>query len=60
MFFDGSKDAVSGESLVFGNLLRFPGVNWAQKTGQNCKLWVRQFPFKHIVLNDSSNTVFAL
>ena len=41
MLFDGSKGGVSGEILVFGNTLRFPRVNWAQKAGQNFKLWVR-------------------
>ena len=31
MSFDSNKDLVSGKIVVFGNILGFPGVNWAKK-----------------------------
>ena len=43
MLFDSPKDLVFGKILVFGNILRFPGVNWAQK-------WTKTVNFiKHCV-----------
>ena len=30
VLFDSHKHAVSGTFLFFGNILGFPGVNWAQ------------------------------
>ena len=34
VLFDSRKDLVSGKSLVFGNILGFPVINWAQKWTQ--------------------------
>ena len=31
VLFDSHKDVLSGKLLFFGNILGFPGVNWAQK-----------------------------
>ena len=36
---DSPKDVESGKNLVFGKILRFPGVNWAQKW-TSFKVWI--------------------
>ena len=36
VLFDSDKDVVSGENLVFGNILGFPGP----KMDQNRQLWL--------------------
>ena len=58
--FNNHKDVVSGKILVFGNILGFPEISWAQK-------WIKIFNFgyvpfllKHLILKDCLNTVFVL
>ena len=60
VLFDSHKEVVSGKILVFGNILGFPGVNWAQK-------WTKTFNFgyilfwrKHLILKDCLYTVIVL
>ena len=49
---DSPKDVVSGKIKVFGNILCFPGVNWAQKSTKTVNFGYVLFPlqdkiFKH-------------
>ena len=60
MFFDSHKEAVSGKILVFGNILRFPGVNWVQKWIKTFNFGYVLFPLKHIILKDCLDTVLVL
>ena len=58
MLFDRNKDVLSEKIFVFGNILGFLGVNWAQK-------WTKTFgyaPFllKHLISKDCLYIVFAL
>ena len=43
---DSSKDVVSGKILVFGNILCFPGVNWAQIWTKTVNFGTSRFPLK--------------
>ena len=60
VLFDSHKDVVSGKFLGFGNVLGFPGVNWAQKWTKTIKFGYVPFPLKHLILKDCSETVFVL
>ena len=57
---DSHKDAVPWKILVFGNILGFPGVNWAQKWTETVTFEYVLFPLKHLILKDCSETVFVL
>ena len=59
MLFDSHKDVVSGKNF-FGNILDFVGVHWAQKWTKTINFGYVPFPFKHLILKDCSETVFAL
>ena len=59
MLFDSHKDVVSGKILVFGNILGFPGVNWAQKWTKTVNFGYVPFPLKHLFLKDCSATIFC-
>ena len=56
---DSRKDVVSGKIKVFGNILCFPGVNWAQKWTKTQNLGYVPFPLKDINLKSSSYTIFV-
>ena len=56
---DSRKDVVSGKIKVFGNILFFPGVNWAQKWTKTQNFGYVPFPLKDINLKSSSYTIFA-
>ena len=60
MLFHSPKDAVYKKILVFGNILSFTGVNWAQKWTKTVNLGYVPFPLKDIILKDCSYTVFVL
>ena len=60
VLFDSHKDLVSRKILVFGNILGFLGVNWAQKWTKTVNFGYVPFPLKHLILKDSSETVFVL
>ena len=60
MLFDSQKDAVSGKKFVFGNILGFLGLNWAQKWTKTINFGYVLFPLKHLILKDCSETVFVL
>ena len=57
---DSPKDAVSGKFLVFGNILCFPGVNWAQIQTKTVNFGYVPFPLKHIFFKDCSYSVIGL
>ena len=54
------KDVVSGKIKVFGNILCFPGVNWAQKWTKTQNFGYVPFPLKDISFKDSSYSVIGL
>ena len=54
---DSPKDAVSGKIFVFGNILCFSGVNWAQKWTKTVNFGYVSFPLKDISFKDSSYSV---
>ena len=60
VLFDSHKDVVSRKILVFGNILCFVGVNWAQKWTKSVNFGYVPFPLKHLILEDCSETVFVL
>ena len=45
---DSRKDVVSGKFKVFGNILCFPGVNWAQIWTKTQNFGYVPFPLKDI------------
>ena len=47
----------SGKMLVFGNILCFPGVNWAQKWTKSVDFGYVPFPLKDISFKDCSCSV---
>ena len=49
---DSGKDVVSGKIKVFGNVLLFPGVNWAQKWTKTQNFGYVPFPFKDTIFKD--------
>ena len=51
---DSAKDVVSGKILVFGNILCFWGVNWAQKWTKTVNFGYVPFPLNGISFKDSS------
>ena len=57
---ENHKDVVSGKMLVFGNILSFPGVNWAQKWTKPINSGYVLFLLKHLILKDCLETVVAL
>ena len=56
MLFDSHKDAVSEKKLVFGNILGFLRVIWAQKWTKIINFGYVSFPLKHLILKDCSKT----
>ena len=46
--------------LVFGNVLCFPGVNWAQMWTKTVNVGYGPFPLKDIILKDCSYNEFIL
>ena len=60
VLFDSHKDVVSGKILLFGNILGFQGVNWAQQWTKIVKFRCVPFLLKHLILKDCSYTVFVL
>ena len=57
---DDHKNLVSWKILVFGNILGFLGVNWAQKWTKTVNFGYVSFPLKHFILKDCSETAFLL
>ena len=57
---DIHKDVVSDKILVFGNILCFPGLNWAQKWTKTFNFGYVLSPLKHLILKDCLETVFLL
>ena len=55
---DSPKDVVSGKILIFGNILGFPGVNWAQKWTKTENFGYVPFVLKHLILKHCSHIVF--
>ena len=55
---DSPKDEVSVKILVFGNILGFPGVNWAQNWTKTENFGHVLFVLKHLILKYHSHTVF--
>ena len=58
--FDSPKDAVSGKMFVFGIVLNFPRLNWAQNWTKTVNFGYAPFPLKDIILQDCSYTVVFL
>ena len=56
---DSPKNVVSGKILIFGNILFFPGVNWAQKWTKSVNFGCVPFPLKDICFKDSSYSVIG-
>ena len=56
---DSPKDVVSGKIKAFGNILCFPGVNWAQIWTKTQNFGYVPFPLKDINLKSSSYTIFV-
>ena len=56
---DIPKDLVSGKILVFGNILCFPGVNWAQKWTKTVNFGYVSFPLKDRILEHCSHNIFV-
>ena len=52
-------DAVFGKTLVFGKILRFLGVNWAQKWTKTENFGYVPFVLKYLILKSCSHTVFV-
>ena len=46
--------------MVFGNILDFLGVKWAQKWTKTINFVYVSFPLKHLILKDCTETVFVL
>ena len=59
VLFDSHKDVVSGKILVFGKILAFPVINWAQKWTQTFNFGYVPFPLKHLILKDYLETAFV-
>ena len=57
---DSRKDIVFGKIKVFGNILCFLGVNWAQKWTKTQNFGYVPFPLKDISFKDSSCSVICL
>ena len=57
---DSRKDVVSGKIKVFGNILIFRGVNWAQKWTKTQNFGYVPFPLKDISFKHSSHSVICL
>ena len=48
--FDSHNDLVSVKIFVSGNILGFPGVNWAQKMTKTFNFGYVLFWLKHLIL----------
>ena len=57
---DSPKDVVSWKIKVLGNILCFPGVNWAQKSTKTVNFWYVAFRLKDIIFKDCSYSVIDL
>ena len=57
---DSPKDVVSWKIKVFGNILYFPGINWAQKWTETQNFGYVPFPLKDIISKDSSYSIIGL
>ena len=60
VLFNNYKDVVSGKILVFGNILGFPGINWAPKSTKTFNFRYVPFLLKPLILKDCLNAIFAL
>ena len=58
--FDSHKDVASGKIPVFGNILGFPGINWAQKWTKTFNFGYVSFPLKPLILKDFLDTALVL
>ena len=56
---DSPKDVVSGKIKVFGNILCFQGVNWAQKWTKSRNFGHVPFPLRDISFKDYSYSVIG-
>ena len=56
---ESPKDVVFGKIKVFGNILCFLGVNWAQKWTKTQNFGYVPFPLKDISFKDSSYSAIA-
>ena len=56
---DSPKDVVFGKIKVFGNILYFLGINWAQKWTKTQNFGYVPFPLKDISFKDSSYSVIG-
>ena len=57
---DSPKDVVSGKIKAFGNILCFPGVNWAQKWTNTQNFGYVPFPLKDKILKQCSYSVIKV
>ena len=60
VLFNSHKDVVLGKILVFGNILGFPGKDWAQKWTKTFNFGYVLFLLKHLILKDCLDNVFDL
>ena len=60
VLFDSHKDVVSGKILIFGNILGFLEVKWAQKWFKTVTFGYAPFTLEHWILKNYSKTVFGL
>ena len=58
--FDSPKAIVSIKILVFGNILCFPGVNWAQRWTKTQNFGYVPFPLKDMISKYCLYNVFIL
>ena len=56
---DSPKDVVSGKIKAFGNILCFPGVNWAQNWTNTQKFGYVPFPLNQISFKYCSYSVIG-
>ena len=56
---ESRKVVVSGKNLFFVKIIRFPGVNWAQKWSKNEKFGYVPFVLKFNILKHCSHTEFV-
>ena len=54
--FDSHNDLVSVKIFVSGNILGFPGVNWAQKMTKTFNFGYVLFWLKHLILKTKTKT----
>ena len=57
---DSPKDVVSGKIKAFGNILSFPGLNWAQKWTNTQNFGYVPFPLKDKIWKQYSYSVIKV